>query len=276
MEFVLQILGSWEWKNEEKTFVGIDGPRIRPRKPLQRAQPFRLQSTRNKRDADEAERAEMRLLRSVNSLLAGCPTCIQQLRQGQVALPPPPTPPPARLLRKESTRIANLTGRTQGQVLVKLHSRLHWALPLSLFLNYCCVVLTESGSYNLRGLWKQLAVQFDFSVYAVYIASIYSKLEKSNPCHRLWLPKGLWDVEAPTVSRQSPHRWRRSSQPNAPTDRPLPPGWFLELISARRSFDPRATVKLEVLGKLQHSITTSGIEPAISRSLNQLRYLKLN
>jgi hypothetical protein len=29
----------------------------------------------------------------------------------------------------------------------------------------------------------------------------------SYPCNRLWMPIGLWNVEAPTFSRQSSHRW---------------------------------------------------------------------
>jgi hypothetical protein len=32
----------------------------------------------------------------------------------------------------------------------------------------------------------------------------------SYPCNRPWRPIGLWDVEAPTFSRKSAHRWRRS------------------------------------------------------------------
>jgi hypothetical protein len=32
--------------------------------------------------------------------------------------------------------------------------------------------------------------------------------KKSYPCTRPWRPIGLCDVEGPTVSRQSAHRWR--------------------------------------------------------------------
>jgi hypothetical protein len=35
---------------------------------------------------------------------------------------------------------------------------------------------------------------------------------KAYPCNRPWRPIGLWDVEAPTFSRQSAHRWRRGYQ----------------------------------------------------------------
>jgi hypothetical protein len=37
----------------------------------------------------------------------------------------------------------------------------------------------------------------------------------SYPCNRLWRPKGMWDVEALTFSRQSAHRWRWGRQPFA-------------------------------------------------------------
>jgi hypothetical protein len=40
-------------------------------------------------------------------------------------------------------------------------------------------------------------------------------LMKSCPCNRPWRPIGLWDVEAPTFSRQSAHRWWWGCQPYA-------------------------------------------------------------
>jgi hypothetical protein len=59
----------------------------------------------------------------------------------------------------------------------------------------------------------------------------YLCLCKSYPCNRPWRPIGLWDVEAPTHSRQSAHRWRKG-QPYAPAAL-YPPGRFLVLISVR-------------------------------------------
>jgi hypothetical protein len=71
------------------------------------------------------------------------------------------------------------------------------------------------------------------------------------PCNRPWRLIRLWDVEAPTFSRQSAHRWRRGCQPYAPAAL-YPPGRFLVLISVRGWVDPRAIVRLEELGKLKN------------------------
>jgi hypothetical protein len=43
-----------------------------------------------------------------------------------------------------------------------------------------------------------------------------SQTGKSDPCNRPWRPIGLWDVEDPTFSGQSAHRWRWGCQPYAP------------------------------------------------------------
>jgi hypothetical protein len=55
-----------------------------------------------------------------------------------------------------------------------------------------------------------------------------------------------------------------------------PPGKFLLLISVRGRVDPRAIVRLERLGQLKNSVTSSELEPATFRlvawRLNQLRY----
>jgi hypothetical protein len=77
----------------------------------------------------------------------------------------------------------------------------------------------------------------------------------------------LWDVEAPTFSRQSAHRWRWGCESYALAGRPLPTGRFLELISVRCWFNPRATVRLEILDQLKNPMISSGIEPFNTQAL---------
>jgi hypothetical protein len=88
--------------------------------------------------------------------------------------------------------------------------------------------------------------------------------EKANPVTDLH-PIDLWDVEAPTFSRKSAHRWRWGCQPYAQTGRPLLPGRCLALISVRRWVDPRDIVRLEGLRRLKNPMTLSGIEPVTLR-----------
>jgi hypothetical protein len=65
---------------------------------------------------------------------------------------------------------------------------------------------------------------------------------------------GLWDVEGPTFSRKSFHRWRRGCQPYAPAGRPLHPGKFLAPVSLRGWFDTRITVRLEELSEKYNNL----------------------
>jgi hypothetical protein len=49
------------------------------------------------------------------------------------------------------------------------------------------------------------------------------EVKLSYPCNRTWRPIRLRDVEDPTYSRQSAHRWRWSCQPYQPTILYSPP-----------------------------------------------------
>jgi hypothetical protein len=53
-----------------------------------------------------------------------------------------------------------------------------------------------------------------------------------SPVTGPWWPIWLWDVEAPTFSRQSAHGWRWGCQPYAPAT-PYSPGRLLVLVSVR-------------------------------------------
>jgi hypothetical protein len=96
---------------------------------------------------------------------------------------------------------------------------------------------------------------------------IYVYIKKQRyPFNGPWRPIRLWDVEAPTFSRQSAHRWRRVCQPYAPAGHLIPQGRFLVLISVRGCVDPRAIVRLEKLGQLKNPMTSPGIEPTFNQS----------
>jgi hypothetical protein len=85
-------------------------------------------------------------------------------------------------------------------------------------------------------------------------------------CYDRWRPVVLWDVEAPTLSRQSAHRWPWGCQPYAPAAL-YSPGRFLVLISVRSWVDPRSIVRLERLGKSKNPMNASEIDPATFRTI---------
>jgi hypothetical protein len=92
--------------------------------------------------------------------------------------------------------------------------------------------------------------------------SIHKKVKKVKLSrNRPWRPIGLWDVEAPTFSRQSAHRWRWGCQPHAPAALyPQEDSWYSFLLEAEST--PEAIVRLEGLGQLKNPMTSSEIEPA--------------
>jgi hypothetical protein len=79
--------------------------------------------------------------------------------------------------------------------------------------------------------------------------------------NRPWRPIGLWDIKAPTFSRQSAHRWWWGCQPYVPVAL-YTPGGFLVLISVKGWVGPRAIMQLEGLGQLKNPVTSLGIKPA--------------
>jgi hypothetical protein len=63
-----------------------------------------------------------------------------------------------------------------------------------------------------------------------------TSFRKSSSCNRPWRPIGLWDVEAPTFSRQSAHRWQWGCQPYAPAalyPRKIPAGYTEQEVLGR-------------------------------------------
>jgi hypothetical protein len=94
---------------------------------------------------------------------------------------------------------------------------------------YCCVrALLSNGCF--RGstflAWSKYAtIYFVWLSWLAIISPFLNpcswwrkgkKKGKNYPCSRPWRPIGLWDVEAPTFSIQSAHRWRWVCQPYAP------------------------------------------------------------
>jgi hypothetical protein len=74
----------------------------------------------------------------------------------------------------------------------------------------------------------------------------------------------LWDVEAPTFSRQSAHRWQWGCQPYAPAAL-YPDEDFWHAFLLRGWVDSKAIVLLKGLGQLENPVTSLGTEPPPSR-----------
>jgi hypothetical protein len=75
---------------------------------------------------------------------------------------------------------------------------------------------------------------------------------KSYSCNRPWRLIGLWNIEAPTFSRKSAHRWQWGCQPYVPATL-YPPERFLVRISVWGWVDPTIILWLEGLHKLKNS-----------------------
>jgi hypothetical protein len=117
---------------------------------------------------------------------------------------------------------------------------------------------------NVRGNLFPPSVPYKMiAIYIVYSSVPFSRLvsslsallqrklelkRQSYPCNRPWRPIGLWDVEAPTSSTQSGHRWRWGFPPHSPAAL-YPRRRFLILISVSCWGDTRSIVRLEGLGQ---------------------------
>jgi hypothetical protein len=142
-----------------------------------------------------------------------------------------------------------------------LRCELNWfrygprGVPVMLVTNSLTIISIEpSCEYLSLPLWMYLPLESISRIwregdnYECHVIRVHL----SYHCNRLWRPIGLWEVKAPTFSRQSA---LRASCPSSP-------GRFLVLISVRGWVDPRAIVRLEGLGHLKNPVTSMGIKPA--------------
>jgi hypothetical protein len=99
-----------------------------------------------------------------------------------------------------------------------------WNQPLNLLMRVCCL-----DCYEAR-LCRYLV--------------IHIKIRHMYPCKRPWMSTELWDVEAPTFSRQSAHRWLWGCQVLR-ASHPLPPKdfWYSFLLEAESTPGPLCSWK---------------------------------
>jgi hypothetical protein len=73
------------------------------------------------------------------------------------------------------------------------------------------------SSTSLQIHWAYSLIILPFDAIAMCSLNYWQpKKRQIFLCNRPWRPIGLWDVETPTYSRQSAHRWRWGCQPYAP------------------------------------------------------------
>jgi hypothetical protein len=89
--------------------------------------------------------------------------------------------------------------------------------------------------------------------------------------NRPWRPIGLWDFKDPTLSRQSPYRWRWGCLPYAPAAALLPRNILYASGSnfVWRLSNPQGLVRSKGLDKLIWIILLVGLEPSTFRLVAQ-------
>jgi hypothetical protein len=81
------------------------------------------------------------------------------------------------------------------------------------------------------------------------------KVRQRYRCNRPWRPIGLWNVEAPTFSRQSAHRWWWGCQPYAPvTLYPQEDSWYSFLLEAESTPGHSAAGRIRWIEKFNYLI----------------------
>jgi hypothetical protein len=97
---------------------------------------------------------------------------------------------------------------------------------------YLCPPVTGWPSYTPR---HRTHFILPFTTHMVTVEVFWILFRYSYSCNRPWRPISLWDVEAPTFSRQSPHRWRWGCQPYSPG---VLYSWYWLLLQAESTAGP--------------------------------------
>jgi hypothetical protein len=112
---------------------------------------------------------------------------------------------------------------------------------------------------------------FAFSIISLYRPS--SEMQ-SYPCNRPGRPIGLWDVEAPTFSRQSAHRWRWGCQLYAPAARKIPGTHFSQRLSRPQGHSAaeriRSIERIHLIGNRTHDLPACSMMPQATTLLYRL------
>jgi hypothetical protein len=139
-------------------------------------------------------------------------------------------------------------------------------MNISFFLVGTCV-----SNYTASHRGRQI-LRHDLDINNMHLNIFYFKLgsSKSCPCNGPWRPIGLSDVEAPTFSRQSAHRWQWICQPYAPaalyTPRKIPGTHFCWRLSRPQGHNSagrlRSTEKSnDIIGNRTRDLPACSIVP---------------